>query len=178
MTFPDPVPDETVGSVSPEGIASVPRPETAKGSPDDPAAPSGEQSCEAEVEAAKDVIVGEFEELWASCVATDPRAPGRFEPLEEIARNAAEDIVAALRASEKPGLTADAVALTLVYDGLDDDSLAVPQGVWDRLTERGLIVHGRDHTGEGYTRITGTGVEALRTLAQEPDPSAGQEETR
>lgn len=56
------------------------------------------------------------------------------------------------------------VALTLAqYGDSVNTRLAdvIPQAVWDDLTERGLIHHGRDHTGEGYCVATNAGADYL-----------------
>jgi hypothetical protein len=56
------------------------------------------------------------------------------------------------------------VALTLAHYGdAVNTRLAdtIPQAVWDDLTERGLIRHGRDHTGEGYCAATSEGADYL-----------------
>jgi hypothetical protein len=56
------------------------------------------------------------------------------------------------------------VALTLAqYGDSVNTRLAdvIPQAVWDDLTERGLIHHGCDHTGEGYCVATNAGADYL-----------------
>jgi hypothetical protein len=60
--------------------------------------------------------------------------------------------------------TLDLVALTLArYGDAVNTKLSdvIPQAVWDGLTERGLIYHARDVTGEGTCDATTDGAEYL-----------------
>lgn len=79
------------------------------------------------------------------------------------------------RAVLAQGQVREAAALTIAYFGsnggtrLDD---AIPQATWDGLTERGLVRHGRELTGEGFVALTDEGVEYLLSLVRSPGAAA------
>ena len=62
-------------------------------------------------------------------------------------------------------MTVQEVAVLMAAHFCVGDSAAtdeIPQSVWDDLTERGLLLHGRDETGEGTVALNKDGFAALK----------------